>query len=49
VVITLLTLKSWTFAAYGFLVYLLAANLTIAVLAKFKFGNLLTARLRAGD
>jgi hypothetical protein len=49
VVITLLTLKSWTFAAYGFLVYLLAANLTIAVLAKFKFGKLLAARLRAGD
>lgn len=48
VMITLLTLKSWTFAAYGFLIYLLICNLTIAVLAKFKVGRLLSARFARG-
>ena len=33
---SILTIKQWTFASYGFLVYLLLANLLIAALAKFR-------------
>ena len=36
VTISILTIKQWTFANYGFLIYLLLANLLIAGLAKFR-------------
>lgn len=40
VVITLLTLKSWTFADWGFIVYILIVNLIITALVYFKIGKL---------
>lgn len=39
VVLTLLTLKSWTFADYGFIVYILLVNTLITVLVQFKIGK----------
>lgn len=39
VVLTLLTLKSWTFADYGFIVYILIVNLIISALVQFKIGK----------
>lgn len=40
VILTLLTLKSWTFADYGFILYILIVDTLIAVLVQFKVGKL---------
>lgn len=40
VIFTLLTLKSWTFADYGFILYILILDTLIAVVVHFKIGKL---------
>lgn len=40
IIFTLLTLKSWTFADYGFILYILIVDTLIAVLVHFKTGKL---------
>lgn len=39
VIFTLLTLRSWTFADYGFILYILIVDTLIAVLVHFKIGT----------
>ena len=42
--ITLLTIKTWTFANAGFAIYILAICITLYALIRFKIGKRLTAR-----
>ena len=39
VILTLLTLKTWTFANSGFIIYIFAVDLLIFILVQFKVGN----------
>ena len=43
--ITLLTIKTWTFANYGFALYILLICLTLYGLIRFKLGKLINKRL----
>lgn len=40
--IGILAIKNWNFQSYGFLIYLLASDLTIAILVRFKLGKRLS-------
>lgn len=46
VVITLFTLKSWTFADWGFIVYILIVNTIISALVYFKIGKMGLLKVR---
>lgn len=44
VVLTLLTLSTWTFANSGFILYILVADLLIYVLVQFRLGEKLQSK-----
>ncbi len=46
VVFTLLTLKSWKFADYGFIIYILIVNVIISALVQFKLGKIINSKVK---